>query len=181
MLNGVQSLLFSTIDNHTMKKHSIVIFTAATLLLATACTNTTEKIRETAYQYSFALANYRVDDAASYCTQETQESTLQYASHLLENVPAEYIASDTPATIEIKDITMTSDTTATVVYHKTTPIKDFDGSLGLVKRGKEWLAHDPMESTVNNREPEMVADTVTIRGKKIQLFHTAHPDTTIGR
>ena len=156
-----------------MTKYPNRLFALAALLLAASCTSTTDKIAESAYNYSFAMANYKVADAMPYCTPETQETTLQFASQMMEKVPEEYIASDTPAEIEIKYIAITSDTTATVVYHKITPIKNFDGTLNMVKRGKAWLAHTPMESKAGtaDNQPAVVADTVTLNGKKIQLFH----------
>lgn len=149
-------------------------FAIAAMFIAVSCTNTSDRIADYAYKYSYAMANYKVSEAIPYCTRETQETTIQFALQMIENVPEEYIASDTPAEIEIKDINITSDTTATVVYHKTTPLKNFDGTLNMVKRGKEWLAHSPMESKseTNNSQPALEADTVIIHGKKMQLFHT---------
>ena len=95
------------------------------LALMSACSNDEKEIREVAYNYSYALANYKIEDATQYCTKETQETSLAYGLELMKGVSAEYIASDTPATIEIEGIEMTSDTTATAQYHKKTPIKDF--------------------------------------------------------
>ena len=88
------------------------------LALMSACSNDEKEIREVAYNYSYALANYKIEDATQYCTKETQETSLAYGLELMKGVSAEYIASDTPATIEIEGIEMTSDTTATAQYHK---------------------------------------------------------------
>lgn len=164
-----------------MKKRNAHLLIAVTsLFFISACANSSEKIKDCAYGYSYALANYNIEEAELYCTPETKESTLQYALHLMENIPAEYIKSDTPAAIEIKNISITSDTTATVDYHKHTPIKDFDASLNMVKRHGKWLAHDPIhteKTDTDNGGVEMVADTAVIHGKKVQLFHFNKKDT----
>ena len=55
-----------------------------------------------------------------------------------------YIAKDTPASIEIISTNILSDSSALVVYHKTTPIKDFTDTLELRKRDGNWLAHSPI-------------------------------------
>ena len=46
-----------------------------------------------------------------------------------------------PAKIKIKDIELTSDSTAIVTYHKHTPIADFDGNLDMVLQNGQWKAH----------------------------------------
>lgn len=151
--------------------HSISIF--AVLLALTAwiasCTPSTEHIKTVAYGYSNALANYNIDDAAQYCTPETQETTLQYAKSLMANVPPEYIASDTPAEIKITEVIVDNDTTATVHYHKHTPLKDFDASLNMVRRNGQWLAHDPLQSTTEE-DNRPVADTTSIDGQQVIFF-----------
>lgn len=143
------------------------------LALVSACSNDEKEIREVAYNYSYALANYKVEDATQYCTKETQETSLAYGLELMKGVSAEYIASDTPATIEIEGIEMTSDTSATAQYHKKTPIKDFSGKLEIVKRDGKWLAHAPMEATQksnNKEERKIVADTINRNGKELVLY-----------
>lgn len=143
------------------------------LALMSACSNDEKEIREVAYNYSYALANYKVEDATQYCTKETQETSLAYGLELMKGVSAEYIASDTPATIEIEGIEMTSDTTATAQYHKKTPIKDFGAKVNMVKRDGKWLVHDPMEATQksnNKEERKIVADTINRNGKELVLY-----------
>lgn len=143
------------------------------LTLISACSNDEKEIREVAYNYSYALANYKVEDATQYCTKETQETSLAYGLELMKGVSAEYIASDTPATIEIEGIEMTSDTTATAQYHKKTPIKDFMAKVNIVKRDGKWLVHDPMKATQksnNKEERKIVADTINRNGKELVLY-----------
>ena len=125
-------------------KTNTLFLTLATALLLTACTSEEKRIEKTAYKYSFALANYDVDGAERYATPETVETTLQTARGLLPMVDTNYIKSDTPATIEIKHIEIIDDTSAYVTFHKHTPIKDFDHNIAIRKRGRHWLAHDPI-------------------------------------
>lgn len=109
------------------------------------CSNAELKtIEEVAYSYSHAMANYDVDGAEPYATDETKSTTLIKARQLMQLVGDEYIASDTPAEIKIVDAQMTSDTTAYAVYHKTSPIKDFTDTLRLRKRNDVWQAHAPI-------------------------------------
>lgn len=108
------------------------------------CTNSNNPkrdIKKAAYGYLDAMANYRVDDAMRYCTRETQESVLVRARQLVATVEEGYIESDTPAKVTIKKIELTSDTTATVYYHKKTPLKKQDGELQMVLRRGYWRAH----------------------------------------
>lgn len=121
---------------------TITLLTAA--LLLTACASDEEKIEKAAYKYNYAMANYDVDGAEKYATQETRETTLKMARELLPMVNPDYIKSDTPATIEIGDISIANDTLAYVNYRKRTPIKDMTLSIEMRKRHGHWLAHTPI-------------------------------------
>jgi hypothetical protein len=101
-------------------------------------------IEETAYNYTFAMANYNVDQAEPYATEETKNTTFVMAKKLMQAVGNDYIASDTPAKIEIVNVEKKNDTVAIAIYHKTTPIKDFSDTLNLRKRNSQWLAHAPI-------------------------------------
>lgn len=114
---------------------------AAMLLLTVACHNDEKAIKKTAYKYSYAMANYKVDEAEQYATAETRETTLIKARIMIDRVGDSYIKLDTPATINIIAQAQTSDTTAYAVYHKTTPIKNFADTLQLRKRDGKWYAH----------------------------------------
>lgn len=127
-----------------MNKYRYILFIALTFLFLGACSNNKE-IKEAAYQYSYAMANYRVDEAEPYSTQETISSTLEIARRMITKIDTSYIISDTPAEITITKIEQTSDTSAYAIYHKVTPIKDFSDTLQLRKREGKWLAHAPIQ------------------------------------
>ncbi len=91
--------------------------------------------------YLDAMANYKIDDAVPFCTQETQDGVIETGRVLVAAVDPEYIKSDTPATITIGDIDLTSDTTAIAHFHKSTPIKEHNGQVDLVKRNGKWKVH----------------------------------------
>lgn len=113
----------------------------ALLFCACGSDNTKKAVEDAAYHYLDAMGNYRVDDAEPYCTKETQDGVLEYSRQLIQVVRPGYIESDTPASITISNIDITSDTTAVVCYRKVTPIKDQEGNVDLVKRGDRWLVH----------------------------------------
>lgn len=114
------------------------------MLLAACGNNENRLIEETAYNYTFAMANYNVDQAEPYATEETKNTTFVMAKKLMTAVGNNYIASDTPAKIEIENVEKKNDTVAIAIYHKTTPIKDFSDTLNLRKRNGQWLAHAPI-------------------------------------
>lgn len=122
-----------------MKKALMLMLLAAPLALS--CNPEKQIIKEVAYNYSFALANYNIDEAEKYATEETRAITLAMARNLVNAVGEEYIQSDTPATVEIRSVEIVNDTVAKAVYHKVTPIKDFTDTLLLRKREGEWRAH----------------------------------------
>lgn len=126
-----------------MKKH-ILIGSASVLLLfaSIACNREEEQIRQTAYDYSYAVANYDLDKAEGLIIPEASRF-ITTARHLISMLDSNYIKSDTPATIEITDVDQTSDTSALATYHKVTPIKDFSDQVELVKRDGRWLVVPP--------------------------------------
>lgn len=125
-------------------RHTTQLLTLAIAALTLTACNDNHAIKETAYNYSFAMANYQIDEAAKYATNETIETTLDFARRIIEKIDTAYIISDTPANIEITEINKTSDTTAYAIYHKVTPIKDFSDTLALRKRDGYWQAHTPI-------------------------------------
>lgn len=114
------------------------------LLLLVSCKNKTNQVKEVAYRYSYAMANYNVDDAEPYATLETKQTSLQAARNLIGKVGKAYIDSDTPAQIEIVNTTIINDTEAFAIYHKTTPIKNFHDTVFLRKRDNLWQVHAPL-------------------------------------
>lgn len=154
-------------------KKNILMFSSFSILLifCIACKTEESKIREIAYNYSFAMANYQVDEAEPYATSETQSTTLQKARMIVKAIDKEYIKSDTPASIDITDVTIIDDTSALAVYHKVTPIKDFSDTLELRKRDGLWKAHAPIP-IVYAPDPNAPtpAPTHTKDGKEIKEF-----------
>lgn len=123
------------------------------LFLSLSCSNEKKNIREVAYNYAYALANYDVDEAEKYATEETRALTLTVARNMMDAVGPEYIKRDTPAEIEIRSVEIINDTVAKAVYHKTTPIKNFTDSLYLRKRNGVWQAH-VLIPVVKRSEPQ---------------------------
>ena len=146
-----------------MKKY--LLLTVA--FLAIGCTNETKEMKETAYEYSMAMANYTYDEAIPYATEETASTTIAYVKMLKTQIDTAYIISDTPAKIDITGVKKTSDTTGYALYHKTTPIKDFSDTLQLIKREGKWLAHAPITRTrpKNTEQTFKVTDSVFIDGQ----------------
>ena len=125
-----------------MKKIIFSLSFLALVILLASCNLDEKKARKVGYDYAFAMANYQVDEAAKYATEETRQSTLILAKNYTAAVGEEYVKSDTPAKLETVDFTRIDDTTAIMNFHKTTPIKDTRFSLLLRKRNGHWLAHD---------------------------------------
>lgn len=126
----------------------------ASAILLLSCTHDKADVRQAAYNYSFAMANYDVDRAEQYATKETREVTLVMARNLVKAVGEEYVASDTPASIKILSVSIRHDTVAHAAYHKVTPIKDFIDTLELRKRDGVWLAH-ALVPTVKRTQPDV--------------------------
>ncbi|MBO4751888.1 MAG: hypothetical protein J5526_03950 [Bacteroidales bacterium] len=126
-----------------MKKllFSCVLLVSVTML---SCTSDEQKARKAAYNYADAMANYKLDEAEKYATEETINTTITTGKALLQFVDTAYIASDTPAKLEVTNMEMTSDTSAVVSFVKNTPIKqDLRFSVEVRKRNGKWLAHSP--------------------------------------
>lgn len=137
-----------------MKKHfSLILCLFALALLLTGCNLNERKARKVGYNYAYAMANYQVDKAAKYATEETKNTTLIMAKHLTKAVGEEYIKSDTPAKVEIVKYSQLDDTTAVIEFHKTTPIKNSNFPLLMRKRNGQWMAHDTIP--VRQEEPQM--------------------------
>ena len=106
----------------------------AALLLA-CCQGTTREIEQAAHEYCQATAEYDFERAGEWCTEETRQTTLAMFSRLMPMVDSAFLAADRPARIDITGVRRTTDTTATAVYHKQTPLKDFTDTLELRLRG----------------------------------------------
>lgn len=123
-----------------MKKIALAIMATA-VFTCCGCKHEQKMVEKAAYQYSYAMANYNVDEAAKYATEETKNTTLKIAKSLVQRVDSSYIKSDTPANIEIINVEMVNDSMAVAVYHKKTPLKDFSGTVDMRKRNGQWYAH----------------------------------------
>lgn len=109
--------------------------------LSYACQSEQNAVEKAAYGYLDAMGNYRIKDAEKYASPTTVENTLHnIEQYIMPKIDTTYVASNTPATIEITGVTITTDSTATVQYTKTTPIQVQNGELELVKIGGKWLA-----------------------------------------
>ena len=118
-------------------------------LLLWSCGNGDERaIRQAAQGYLDAMGNYRIMEAAPFATQETVETTLDFVqNHIMPQADsvesfAAYIRDNTPATIEITQVTLTSDTTADIAFTKTTPAQRQQGHKQLLKRQGQWRVHE---------------------------------------
>ena len=75
-----------------MKKHfSLILCLSALALLLVGCDRNEKQARKVGYNYAYAMANYQVDKAAEYATEETKNTTLIMAKHLTKAVGEEYI------------------------------------------------------------------------------------------
>jgi hypothetical protein len=119
------------------------LFLIAVIFFA-ACNTPEKQIEEAAYNYSIAMSNYRVSEAEQYCTDETRNTTLSRAYVLMGMVDSAYVASDTPASIDILGVRMVSDTVAWVRYHKMSPLTNYIDSIEVRKRNGIWLVHTPL-------------------------------------
>ena len=122
-----------------MKK--VIFMLVAIVFFSCCCKHEQKMVQKAAYEYSYAMANYQVDKAEKYATEETRNTTLTMARRIVEKVDPNYIKSDTPATIDIIDVKIVDDTSAVATYHKVTPLKNFSDTLELRKRDGKWYAH----------------------------------------
>lgn len=123
-----------------MKKASSYLFTSLlAALLFTACNNDRNAIEKAAFGYLDALGNYRVADARPFATPQTCDVTLNFLDTLAAHTNPQVYANNIPAVITINDVSMTSDTTATVAFHKSTPSTQQDGTIDVVKVDGKWL------------------------------------------
>ena len=111
------------------------------LLLAGSCKSTEREVRNVAQHYLDATSRYDVPDACRYCTPETANGLRLLDTTIMRNVDSSYIEQNKKAKVKITSITVTSDTTAVVAFHKHTPLANSDGSLDMVFRNGRWMAN----------------------------------------
>ncbi len=136
-----------------MKK---ILFLVISVMVLASCGNNPQKeIEKTAYDYLYAMGNYRLDDARPYASTPTCERTLDVLQkYILPKTDTNYIISNTPATIDILAVEVLSDTTAEVRYSKTTPLQVQSGKLDMVKEDGRWCAE-----VIINLPPIMTMDS----------------------
>lgn len=117
--------------------HLMLALLAAAVL--SACDNAKTEIEQAARGYLDALGNYRIADARPYATEQTCDVTLTFFDTLMAHTDPQAYADNIPAEITINGVTMTSDSTATVAFHKSTPSIQQDGSVEVVKVDGRWL------------------------------------------
>ena len=125
-----------------MKKSSFIVTASVLMLfLITGCKSEQALIEDAAMGYLTAMGNYQIKEAEAFASEETIEKTLHFIEEsVMPNLDENFIKQNTPATIEIQEVNLLSDTTAEVKYVKTTPIQVQNGKLDMVKRDKEWKA-----------------------------------------
>ena len=125
-----------------MKNKRTLLLVLPMLMLCMQCCHTVkDDVKDVAQKYLDATGRYDVDDACRYCTRETANGLRNIEVTLLSKVPEDSIKKNMPAKIKIKDIELTSDSTAVVTYHKHTPINDINGTLDMVLLDGQWRAH----------------------------------------
>lgn len=140
----------------------IALAMAAIVCLA-ACDSEKRQIEKAAYGYCHATANYDIDAARPFCTEETSRTTLVKAKELMALVEPDVIEANMPAEIAITGVRQTSDTAAIATYHKSTPIKSYTDSIELRKRDGRWLAHSPL---AQKRDARNKRRTMALQDKK---------------
>lgn len=124
-----------------MRNSFVIIAYALAAMLLCGCKSEQSLIEDAAMGYLTAMGNYQIKEAEAYASEETIEKTLHVIEAvIMPNLDSTYIYQNTPASIEIKEVNLLSDTTAEVKYVKTTPIQVQEGSLDMVKRDKGWKA-----------------------------------------
>lgn len=125
-------------------KRSKFIIVLACFSLAACQTSVKKNIEEIAYGYCKAMGEYQFDDAIPYASKQTQETTIPFFKNMLALSDTTQLFANRPATITIKKVKTTSDTTAIALYHKHTPIKDIDDTVRLILEEGQWLVHAPI-------------------------------------
>lgn len=108
-----------------------------------SCGSSTKEIGHVAQGYLEAMGNYKFDDAINFASKETREITIPAVILFVDNsLDSAYINNNTPAKIHIKDILVSGDSTAKVVYKKTTPRRSYTDTLNMVYSVDEgWRAN----------------------------------------
>lgn len=143
-----------------MKKPSIWLAAWVAIGLLQACGGGEKQLREYAQGYLDAMGNYRPAEARPYASQQTCEKTLAFYETLMAFTDSSVFLNNIPAQITLGEITYSDDTCATVAFHKSTPSRQQDGTLHMVKRDRRWVVHEVLNlPPLQNHAPE--GDTAT--------------------
>ena len=115
-------------------------------LLTASCEQQAERkaIRKVAYSYLDAMANFRIDDAIPFASQQTREQTIPFAKNfLLANTDTSVILASTPASIVIDSIKVGNDT-AIVSYTETNPLRVKMSTITAIKEEGQWVIDVPL-------------------------------------
>jgi hypothetical protein len=146
-------------------------------LLLTGCKSEKSLVEQSALGYLTAMGNYKIAEAEPFATEETIENTLHaIEKYIMPNLDPNVIKQNTPATIEITEVSILDDTTAEVSYKKNTPIEVQEGKLDMVKRGNAWKAQ------VSIQIPDMLKiqydlDKKAIEDKYMGKLRPVSPDS----
>ncbi len=138
------------------------VFAALSLFALVACKGNLyneEEIRTNALGYLQAAGDYHFDEAVPFCTRHTRENTLETFRYLLAHSDTAYINSNRPSVFTIHKICQLDDSTASVHYHKSTPIREVDDSLTLRYEDGHWLADVRLAAmpVLNREKPQRQA------------------------
>lgn len=148
------------------------LFILSLLVLTASCKSDDKAIRHVAQGYLEAMGNYQIEAAEPFATEETKQNTLRFIEeNIMPITDTSYINSNRPATITLGEISYTSDTTATIAFHKSTPIKEDDGTLDLVKRNNQWQAQVIINVPSILRPVEPISDS-TMKKKIVSITRT---------
>ena len=151
-----RTLFFTFLPMKNIKIYSLF----GLIALFLACGNTDNEssfsaedsiVLERAMPYIMALADYNIEAARPFATEETQRITLDFIeSDIMPTVDSAYIKQNTPAQISVDSVIFSSDTTANVFYRKTTPIQsNSPASVEMRLRNGQWFAHQLVDFTVH--------------------------------
>ena len=106
-----------------MKRRQILTLSAITsiiALLSVSCKGDEKMIETNAYGYLYAMSNYHISEAKNFATTETVNNTLHFVEEtIIPNLDPNFVKQNTPATIEINQVTIIDDSTAEVAYTST--------------------------------------------------------------
>jgi len=147
--------------------------------LLSACSTNENQIRKIAFGYLDAMGNYRISDAYRYASTQTQNTTLKYIeTNIMPKADTASLMRDTPAIITITNINMTSDTTASVMFHKSTPLSEKNNILNMIKENGHWCADVVIAEQQNkalSSPKTSEIDTNYFRNKTFKVVNGATP------